>query len=110
LRETLPENAVLIADGTVVRPIHYLQQLDRWREDVQVFPPPQRATNAEKHPNEAHLAEALAAGRVFVVTPQRLYCPPWLLERYDFVQDGLVYRVVGRKRDQSQGTGLNDSP
>ncbi len=110
LGEMLPENAVLIADGTTVRPIHYLQQLHRWREDVRVFPPPDRVAEANGEFSERPLAEALAAGRVFVVTPQRRYCPPWLLERYEFVPDGPVYRVVGPKRKQNNATGADDAP
>jgi hypothetical protein len=110
LGEMLPESAVLIADGTTVRPIHYLQQLGHWRRDVEVFPALDRPTEATRELSEQRLAGALAAGRVFVVTPQRGYCPSWLLERYEFVRDGPVYRVVGRKGTEHNATRPEDAP
>lgn len=110
LRETLPEDTILIADGTTVRPIHYLQQLRRWRDDVKVFPPLDDSAEAKERFTEPRLAEELAAGRVYIVTPLRGYCPPWLLERYEFVRDGLVYRVVGRKTNLPNPSNVNDMP
>lgn len=100
LRETLPENAVLIADGTTVRPIHYLQLTGRWRRDVRVFPPAERGPDTRAWSSEEQLAGELAAGLVFVVTPQRPYCPRWLAWGYEFSQEGLVYRVTGLKAEQ----------
>lgn len=110
LRETLPADAVLIADGTTVRPIHYLQLTGGWREDVSVFPPVGYSAEAMQAFNEAALAEALAGGRVFVVTPQRRYCPAWLAEHYEFAREGLVYRVVGKRASEGNSPGADDAP
>jgi hypothetical protein len=106
----LPADAVLIADGTTVRPIHYLQLTQRWREDVSVSPPVGYSAEAAQEFNEAKLAQALAEGRVFVVTPQRPYCPAWLAEGYEFVRGGLVYRVVGKRASEESSSGADDAP
>jgi len=110
LRETLPADAVLIADGTTVRPIHYLQLTQRWREDVSVSPPVGYRAEAAQEFDETKLAEALAAGRVFVVTSHRPYCPAWLAEHYEFAREGLVYRVIGKKASEESPSGADDAP
>ena len=107
--ETLPDGAVLFADGTTVRPIHYLQLTQRWRDDISVFPPVDQATEAILEFNEVSLAEALTNGRVFVVTPRHGYCPAWLVERYRFVREGPVYRVVGRKTNEPSSSRGDDA-
>jgi hypothetical protein len=110
LCESLPANGVLIADGTTVRPIHYSQQLRGWRDDVRVFPPLDDSAEAKEQFTEPQLAEELAAGRVYVVSPQDRYCPPWLLERYEFVRDGLVYRVTAEAASHQDSAGVDDAP
>ena len=110
LRETLPERAVLIADSTVVRPLHYLQLTGRWRSDLSVFPPPDRPSTEDWRTLEQRLSDELAAGLVFVVTPHPRYCPKWLCERYEFVREGLVYRVAGPKAEQPASSRPADAP
>jgi len=98
LCEALPPGAVLVADGTTVRPIHYLQLTHRWRKDIRVWPsldPAQPLWPA----TEAELRPQLDAGLVYVVAPQRRYCPQWLLDGYDFTTEGIVHRV--RPRDDA---------
>ncbi|HUU98534.1 MAG TPA: DUF2723 domain-containing protein [Phycisphaerae bacterium] len=95
LCEALPPGAVLVADGTTVRPIHYLQLTHRWREDIRVWPsldPAQPSWPA----TEEELRPQLDAGLVYVVAPQKRYCPQWLLDGYDFTTGGIVHRVRPR--------------
>ncbi len=99
-RDQLPDGAALIADSTSVRPIQYLQITGRWKPGVVVWPPlPPAACDTPPGPDA--LATELRQGRVFVVTPQRPYCPDWLMDGYDFERIGVLYRVTGpRKRPE----------
>jgi hypothetical protein len=95
LCEALPPGAVLVADRTTVQPIHYLQLTHRWREDIRVWPsldPAQPLWPA----TEAELRPQLDAGLVYVVAPQKRYCPRWLLDGYDFTTEGVVHRARPR--------------
>lgn len=93
-RDSLPDGAVLLADGTAVRPIHFLQLTGHWRDAIRVFPSP--IGRDEDWPDPQTLTAELAAGRVYVVSPQRGYIPPWLLTGYDFEPAGVVFRVRPR--------------
>ncbi len=93
--EVLPTDALLIADRTTVQPIHCLQLTQRWRKDIRVWPsldPAQPSWPA----TEDELRPQLDAGLVYVVAPQRRYCPQWLLDGYDFEQQAVAYRVRPR--------------
>ncbi len=92
--KTLPADAVLVADGTTVRPLQYMQLTGRWRSDLRIYP---EADGADDDPRftEASIAVELAAGRVYVVTPQPKYVPAWMLDatRFAFERDGPIYRM-----------------
>jgi hypothetical protein len=97
VHEFLPEGAVLLADASTARPLHYFQLTGRWTKRIRVEPPLRRP-NVTPRPAESVLRDELEAGLVYVVTPVEGYCPDWLLERYEVERAGLVYRVVGPKR------------
>ena len=103
VRRTLPDGAVLIADGTTVRPIHYLMELGRWRRDVFIWPP-LGAANDAPWPTVMDLAGPLQLGRLYVISPVPGYCPPWLLEHYTFEPAGVLYRVGGLRQPGEPGT------
>lgn len=94
MRSDLPDWAVLVADDTAVRPIHYLQRTGRWQRRVLVIPEVGAHGLAAAQPDL--LAEPLRMGRLFVVTPARGYCPQWLLDQCDFVRESHVWRAVPR--------------
>ncbi|MCK4626781.1 MAG: DUF2723 domain-containing protein [Phycisphaerae bacterium] len=95
VRDMLPPGAVLIADGTTARPIHYLQLTEHWPTGVRVYMPTELG---EADGGERVIASELDDGLVYVVTPQRGYCPQWLLEKYAFSKEGLIYRVNGARQ------------
>ncbi len=94
LERSLPDGAILIADGTTVRPIHYALLTGRWGRDVTIYPP-LPGSGRPAAPSKESLENELSQGLVFVVTPARGYCPGWLLDGYETQPFGLVYRVVG---------------
>ena len=92
VRDTLPPDSIVLADSTTVVPIHYFQLTHRWRGDLEVYPPLNQADRSS-FTAEA-LRPAVAARRVFVVTPHPPYCPGWLVDHYQFERGTLVYRVM----------------
>jgi hypothetical protein len=97
--QTVRDGAVLFADGTTARPIHYRQLTGAWRHQVRVYPPAPGADRSIPTPTEQVLQAELAARLVYAVTPQAEYCPVWLIGRYTFEKAGPIYRVAGRKPD-----------
>jgi hypothetical protein len=101
----LPKDAVLFADGTAVRPLHYFALTGRWRADIRVYPPlDDTPANLDAFAEE-RLTDALAAGRVFVITPQPGYCPQWLLDGYEMKKIGYLYQIVGRRSTEAKPEG-----
>ncbi|MCL2330065.1 MAG: DUF2723 domain-containing protein [Phycisphaerae bacterium] len=99
LEEYLPPHAVLIADDTVVRPVHYMMLTRHWRPDVTVYP---TLDEPETIPSEQQVRDALIQGRLFVVTARPGYCPDWLLENYETEPFGkMISRVTGPKPSAS---------
>lgn len=97
----LTPGTVLVADGTTVRPIHYYRITRGWFDGVRIYPPIRKPGQPKVHPTPAALADALARRAVFVVTPQRGYCPQWLLDGYRFERVGVLYRVVGPREHRT---------
>lgn len=97
MEKSLPDGAILIADGTTVRPIHYALLTGRWGRDVTVYPPLPRSGRPVA-PSRESLENELSQGMVFVVTPARGYCPGWLLEGYETQSFGPIHRIVGTLR------------
>ncbi len=103
--ELLPDGALLVADGTTVRPIQYFQLTGRWPGGVAVYPPLPRSGRRRPPLRPQDVAGPLAAGRLFVVTPQPGYCPDWLLEQCSFSPHGLLYRALPRGESAPPGAG-----
>ncbi len=94
VRATLPPGAVLIADSTTVRPIHYLQLTGRWRDDVRVYPLLEREAANALRLGEPPVSQELADGLVYTVNDHPVYLPRWLRKGYRFTKTGPIYRVA----------------
>ena len=90
----LPPGAVLIADSTTVRPIHYLQLTGRWRDDVRVYPLLEREGANAFRLSEQAVSQELADGLVYTVNVHPAHLPRWLRKGYRFTKTGLIYRVT----------------
>lgn len=91
----LPDDSLLIADATAVRPVHYFQLTGRWNPRVAVWRP-LHAPNAAPPPERDVVESFLSRGGVFVVSNARVYCPDLIIDAYDFERFGSIYRVVRR--------------
>jgi len=87
------DNAVIYADGTVAYPLLLTQQITNFRNDVTVVSSHGSINNIEKY--DENVIETLFAEKaIYVVSPVAGYCPAFILENYDFVRTGSLYRVV----------------
>ena len=100
-RDALPAGAVLLADSTTVRPIHYLQLTGQWSEQVKVVPPSCGSRGIDLA-SEA-LRRTAAEGRLYVVSNVAPYCPDWVLKSAALVPHGPVYHVRPRIAATQQG-------
>jgi len=88
---------VIYADGTTVYPLLLMQQLQGLRPDVAMVSSHGTVNNLDQYDEKA-IERLLAEGAVYVVSPAKGYCPAFLLEGYDFVPRGVLYRVEKAKK------------
>jgi len=90
-------NAVIYADITTVGPLLLAQQVKGKRPDVKII---SGTLNSEDAPRfDEHVMEQLLADRsIYVVSPKPGYCPAFILENYDFIRAGILWRVIKSKR------------
>jgi hypothetical protein len=96
---TAEQNSVIYADSTTVPPLLYLQQVKKRRRDAKII---SGIAGSEDSPefNEMTITKLLAERAVYIVCPVEGYCPDFLLKRYDFVQAGVIWRVVEKGRNK----------
>ncbi|MBW8034289.1 MAG: DUF2723 domain-containing protein [Planctomycetes bacterium] len=93
--DSVEDNGVIIADGTTVYALWYAQQFAGLRRDVKIISKHGDYKNPIDFVTVETLDDLLAAEAVYVVTPQKRYCPEFILEsgKYDFVKSGPVFRI-----------------
>jgi len=94
--ESVEQSAAIYADSTTVFPLLCVQQIKGKRIDVQIFP----HSYIGQSPmllNESHAAKLVAGPGLYVVSPLKYYCPDFLLDGYDFVESGVLWKVVERR-------------
>ena len=94
VRDLLPSPSIVVADITAARPLEYLRETGRWRDGIRIVRFQELAPDDPKVTPE-YLAADLAAGRVYVITPQRGYVPKWMMERCTFEPCGIIWHVAG---------------
>ncbi len=96
---TAEQNSLIFADSTTVSPLLYLQEVEKRRSDVKIVSAIVRSEVAPEF-NEQTIAKLLAERTVYVVSPVKGYCPDFLLERYDFIPAGIIWRVVEKGQSE----------
>lgn len=91
------KGAIIIADGTTVYPLWYVQEIKGMRPDVQLVSGHRSYKNPISFPTTDTIGRVMSNRAVYVVSPVAGYCPDYLLEGYDFIKAGPIYRVVERK-------------
>jgi len=91
--DAVQNNAIISADSTTVAPLLLVQQVNGKRPDVKIVSGTINSKNAPSF-NKQTIAQLLAKKPVYVVSPQAGYCPAFVLDNYDLVPDGVLWRVV----------------
>ena len=95
LQEVVP-NAVIYADSTTVAALLYVQEVKGKRPDVKIVSGTAKSEGAPRF-DETTIEQLLRDSHVYVVSPKPGYCPAYLLDNYELVQAGLLWRVAGPK-------------
>jgi len=91
--DTVEPAAIIFADSTIAPPLLYVQEVNGRRKDVKII---SGLVSSEDSPefNEQTIEKLLTERAVYVVSPVPGYCPQFLLERYEFKQAGVLWKVV----------------
>jgi hypothetical protein len=88
------KDSIIIADGTTVYPIWYVQTIKAMRPDVKVLSFDKSYQNPIAFPTQDTIGQLMANHVVYVVSPVAGYCPRFLLDQYNFVRTGVLWRAV----------------
>lgn len=90
---SVEDGAVIYADNTTVGPILYLQEVKGKRPDVKIVSGSVNSKDAPRF-DEQTIGQLLKAGQVYAVSNKPGYCPGFVLENYDLIQAGTLWKVV----------------
>ncbi len=91
--DAVENNAIICADSTTVAPLLLVQEIKGRRPDVKVVSGVISSKNAPSF-NEHTIEQLLRDRAVYVVSRQAEYCPSFVLDNYNLVQVGHLWRVV----------------
>ena len=88
-------NAIILADTTTVGPLLYVQEVKNLRPDVKIVTGIARSRGAP--PYDLPSLEQLAGTQpTYVTSKQRGYCPPFVLDKCELIETGVLWRVARR--------------
>jgi len=87
------DGAIIHADITTVGPLLYLQEVKGKRPDVKIVSGSIKSQNAPKF-NEQTIGQLLEDEPVYVVSNKSGYCPQFVLENYDLIRAGVLWRIA----------------
>ncbi|UCE98667.1 MAG: DUF2723 domain-containing protein [Planctomycetota bacterium] len=90
--DIVEENAIIYADTTTVHALLYVQQVNGKRRDVRIVSEYDSSENAPAL-TEDTIEQLIQDSPVYVVSALKGYCPQFLLERYEFEQVGVLWKV-----------------
>ena len=93
--DSVDENAIIYADTTTAHALLYAQQVEGLRHDVKIVSKYDSSENAPVL-NEDTIEDLMQNFPVYVVSPLKRYCPAFLLDEYDFVKAGVLWRVASK--------------
>jgi hypothetical protein len=94
--DIVDKNAVVYAYTTDVHALLYVQEVKGKRPDVKIISGRDSSKGAPAF-NQETIAQLMRNSAVYVSSPVRGCCPEFLLDNYDFVQAGVLWRVVEKK-------------
>ncbi|MHC4123667.1 MAG: ArnT family glycosyltransferase [Planctomycetota bacterium] len=91
-------NSIIYADGTVVYPLLHAQEAKGLRTDVTIVSGHGSINNLKAY-NKDTIDTFFKQQAIYVVCPEKSYCPDFLFERYDFVNKGVLFKAVDKKQE-----------
>jgi len=91
--EAVEPNAVICADTTTVAPLLYVQEVKGLRPDVKIVTGVARSPGAPRV-EEQTFGPLLEQCPVYIVSKQPGYCPGFILDRYQFTEAGVLWRIA----------------
>jgi len=88
-------DSVIYADTTTVGPLLYVQEVKRKRPDVSIVTGIVASAGAPAY-GEQTLKSLIASRPCYVTSTSAGYCPAFILDNYDFIRAGVLWRVVQR--------------
>ncbi len=88
------EEAIIIADGTTVYPLWYVQKIKGMAPNVKIVSNHGSYESPIAFPTAETIDKLVAERAVYVVSPVAGYCPQFLLERYKFERKGVLWKVI----------------
>jgi hypothetical protein len=89
------QNAIIYADSTTAGPFLLAQEVEGKRPDVKIVSGSINSKDAPKLDAQT-IGQLLEKRAIYVVCPRPQYCPQFVLDNYDLVQVGLLWRVTKR--------------
>jgi hypothetical protein len=94
--DMVEENAIIYADSTVIHVFLYVQEAKGKRSDVRIVSKYYMSKDAPVFTDDT-IEQLMENSAVYVVSPLKNYCPEFILDNYDTVESGVLYRVVKRE-------------
>jgi len=91
--DIVEKNAVIYADPTTVHALLYVQEVKGKRRDVKIVSGYDSSENAPTFAEDT-FKQLMEDSAVYVVSALKGYCPQFLLEKYEFEQAGVLWKVV----------------
>ncbi|MHC4759266.1 MAG: protein O-mannosyl-transferase family [Planctomycetota bacterium] len=93
---TLPQNAAIYADSTIAPPLLYLNEVHEKRKDVKVLSSFAFGPDSIQI-NEENILRILNKRPFYVVSTTEGYYPSCLIDKCDFIKEGIIWHVVRKK-------------
>lgn len=90
----VPPHASILADGGTFHPLWLAQAIGKLRPDVNVI------AYSDSGAKMDDIKRLVSEGLLYVVTPLQGYCPHYILNSYDFVKAGPIYKVTEKVATQ----------
>jgi hypothetical protein len=90
-------NAAIYADSTTSPPLFYLQDVYQKRKDLIIVSPKITGTYDTVF-NQENIHQVFNERPFYTVSPLEGYCPSYIIEQFDFVEEGVLYRIVKNNR------------
>jgi hypothetical protein len=97
--DSVESNAIIRADSTTVAPLLYVQEVKGRRPDVKIICGTISSRNAPQL-NKETIRQLLGEAAVYVVSSKPGICPLFILDDYNLVRAGVLWRVVEPEKKQ----------